>query len=255
MNLVVNARDAMAGGGAITIETANVAMGPEDLGRQIAGDPGNYCLLTISDTGCGMTAETRSRLFEPFFTTKEPGKGTGLGLSIVYGIVKQNNGEISVQSELGRGTTFRIYLPMVEAPADFTGGYTALERRGSETVLLCEDEPWIRKLVATMLTRQGYHVLESQSPEQALEMAAGGGSIDLLLTDIVMPGMNGFDLAHRVGELRPGIKILYMSGYAETHIGREWVIDPEVPFLPKPFTAQALSEKVREAIERPAADA
>jgi two-component system, cell cycle sensor histidine kinase and response regulator CckA len=256
MNLVVNARDAMNGGGAITIETSNVTLGREYVERHIGVEPGNFCLLSVSDTGSGMTAETRSRLFEPFFTTKEPGKGTGLGLSIVYGIVKQNGGEIGVYSELGHGTTFKIYLPMVEVPSDFTTQTQGTgERPGTETVLLCEDEPWIRKLVATMLTKQGYRVLESDSPEEALQIAGGGGMIDLLLTDIVMPGMNGFDLALRVHELRPDIKTLYMSGYTDTQISRGWVIEPGIPFLQKPFTATVLSEKVREALERPAAQA
>ncbi len=256
MNLVVNARDAITGGGAITIETANVTLGREYADRHIGVEPGNFCLLAVSDTGSGMTAETRSRLFEPFFTTKEPGKGTGLGLSIVYGIVKQNGGEIGVYSEPGHGTTFKIYLPMVEVPADFAvQGQASVERPGTETVLLCEDEPWIRKLVATMLGKLGYRVLESESPEEALQIAVGRGAIDLLLTDIVMPGMNGFDLALKVRELRPDIKTLYMSGYTDTQISRGWVIDPGIPFLQKPFTSSALSEKVREALERPAAQA
>jgi PAS domain S-box-containing protein len=256
MNLVVNARDAISGVGRVTIETANVTLGQDYVDRHIGVEPGNFCLLAVSDTGCGMSAETRSHVFEPFFTTKEPGKGTGLGLSIVYGIVKQNGGEINLYSEQGHGTTFKIYLPMVEVPAEFaaqTNGTVA--HAGTETVLLCEDEPWIRKLVATMLAKQGYRVLESQSPEGAIEIAAGPEVIHLLLTDVVMPGMNGFDLAAQVRERRPEVRTLYMSGYTDTHIGRDRVIDPNLPFLQKPFTAASLSEKVREALERPAAKA
>ncbi len=256
LNLVVNARDAISGVGAITIETANVALGREYADRHLGVEPGNFCLLAVSDTGSGMTAETRSRLFEPFFTTKEPGRGTGLGLSIVYGIVKQNRGEIGVYSELGHGTTFKIYLPMMEVPAEATPqASAAVERHGSETVLVCEDEPWIRKLVVTMLAKQGYRVLESESPEQALEIAAGPGTIHLLVTDVVMPGMNGFELARRIQEVRPGIRTLYMSGYTDSHLSRGWVIGKNIPFLQKPFTASSLSEKIREALERPAAEA
>jgi len=256
MNLVVNARDAMTRSGVITIDTANVVLGREYADRHIGVEPGNFCLMSVSDTGCGMSAETRGHIFEPFFTTKDAGKGTGLGLSIVYGIVKQGGGEISVYSEPGHGTTFKIYLPMVEMPAEFNDqGNAASDHKGNETVLLCEDEPWIRKLVTTMLAKQGYSVIESESPEQALQLASSDGTIHLLLTDVVMPGMNGFDLARRIREFRPELKTLYMSGYTGTQVSTGWVIDPNIPFLQKPFTASALGEKVRQALERPAAQA
>ena len=200
MNLVVNARDAMAQGGTITIETANVQLDEHYVGRHIGVEPGNYALLAVSDTGSGMTAETKSRLFEPFFTTKEAGKGTGLGLAIVYGVVKQNGGEIMVYSELGQGTTFKIYLPLTEAPAETaaTEG-KALQMRGTETVLVCEDDAPIRKLVYSTLTKHGYRVLEADGPQRALEICRqSGDKIDLLLTDIVMPQISGFELAREV---------------------------------------------------------
>ena len=205
MNLVVNARDAMSGGGKLTIETANAALDADYAGRHIGVEPGRYCMLAVSDTGVGMDAATRSRLFEPFFTTKEAGKGTGLGLSIVYGIVKQNGGEIMVYSEPGQGTTFKIYFPAVEVPVEVDSREDrAGQMRGNETILLCEDEEGIRKLVHKMLARQGYRVLEAETPDQALEVARQHGeAIDLLLTDIVMPRMSGFDLAKAVRDLRP----------------------------------------------------
>jgi two-component system cell cycle sensor histidine kinase/response regulator CckA len=188
----------MSGGGRLTIETRNERLDAEYAGRHIGVKPGPYCLLANSDSGSGMTAETRARVFEPFFTTEEAGKGTGLGLSIVYGIVKQNLGEIIVYREPGTGTTFKIYLPPVEAPADLVAAEQAsLALRGSETVLLCEDEAQIRDLVGRMLARQGYGVIAAAEPEEALRMARRD-SFDLLLTDIVMPRMSGIELAREV---------------------------------------------------------
>ncbi|HEV3201042.1 MAG TPA: CHASE3 domain-containing protein [Bryobacteraceae bacterium] len=255
MNLVVNARDAMVHGGKLTIETANQTLDAEYVGRHIGVEPGPYCMLAVSDTGTGMDAATRSRLFEPFFTTKEAGKGTGLGLSIVYGVVKQNGGEIMVYSELGKGTTFKIYLPMAVVPAEFaTTEERPSEMRGSETVLLCEDEPAIRKLVHSMLTKYGYRVIEVESPDDALRLARQDGEhIHLLLTDIVMPQMSGFDLAHAIREIRPQVKVLYMSGYTDNQVSRSWVLDPGTPFIQKPFTGVALTQKVREALGNSAA--
>ena len=252
MNLVVNARDAMSRGGKLTIETANVALDADYVGRHIGVAAGDYCMLAISDTGMGMDAATRNRLFEPFFTTKEAGKGTGLGLSIVYGIVKQNQGEIMVYSEPGRGTTFKIYFPMAQAPSETAGGGRRAEpARGNETILLCEDEEGIRRLVQRVLTRQGYRVLEAETPEQAL--LAAREPIDLLLTDIVMPRMSGFDVAKAVRELQPQAKVVYMSGYTDSQISHNWVMGPETAFLQKPFTAADLSEKLREALGNSAA--
>jgi PAS domain S-box-containing protein len=247
MNLVVNARDAMDGGGKLTIETRNERLDAEYAGRHLGVEPGPYCLLAVSDNGSGMSPETQRRLFEPFFTTKEAGKGTGLGLSIVYGIVKQNQGEIIVYSEPGIGSTFKIYLPAVDAGADsgqFDQRPSAL--RGSETVLLCEDESQIRDLVDRMLRRQGYSVLCTQTPDEAVRLArVHPGVIDVLLTDIVMPKMNGFELAKEVRAARPRARVLYMSGYTENQLNQGLEIDEGLPFLQKPFTAAALSQTLR----------
>ena len=250
MNLVVNARDAMSDGGKLTIETANVIVDENYVGKHLGVKPGPYTLLAISDTGTGMTEEVRNRIFEPFFTTKEAGKGTGLGLAIVYGVVKQNHGAIMVYSEPGKGTTFKIYLPMVEVPAEVAAanGSTA-EPRGSETVLLCEDESAIRKLLQTMLGRLGYRILVAENPREALEMARRhNGSIDLLLTDIVMPEMSGFELARAVRGNRPHMKVLFMSGYTDNRVNNSWMLEPGTPFLHKPFTGASLAQKVREAL-------
>ncbi|HEY1339642.1 MAG TPA: PAS domain S-box protein, partial [Bryobacteraceae bacterium] len=250
MNLVVNARDAMSGGGKLIIETANTTLDENYLGRHIGVKPGPYVMLAVSDTGAGMTQETKSRLFEPFFTTKEAGKGTGLGLSIVYGIVKQNGGDINVYSELGKGTSFKIYLPMAGAAAEAWKSEAPLgDLRGSETILLCEDETVIRRLVQSMLAKQGYTVLEAETPEKALEMARQPQAIDLLLTDLVMPKMSGFELAHAVREIRPEIKLLYMSGYTDQRITGTWTMAPDTPFLQKPFTAALLAQRLRETLD------
>jgi PAS domain S-box-containing protein len=257
MNLVVNARDAMPNGGTLTIETANVFLDEGYGERHIGVKPGPYCMLAVSDTGTGMTSEVKTRIFEPFFTTKESGKGTGLGLSIVYGVVKQNGGDIMVYSEVDKGTTFKLYFPMAEASAVTaeTDGRVE-ELRGTETVLLCEDEARIRKLVYAMLAKQGYKVLESEAPAAAMRMAHEyAGPIDLLLTDIVMPQMSGFELAKSVFEMRPEIKVLYMSGYTDNRVNASWVLEPNVPFLHKPFTAAALTQKVREALGTEASQA
>jgi PAS domain S-box-containing protein len=249
MNLAVNSRDAMPSGGRIVLETSNYRVDEEYVDWHIGVAQGTYVMLAVSDNGTGMTAETRSRIFEPFFTTKESGKGTGLGLAIVYGLVKQAGGEIMVYSEPGRGTTFKIYLPMVDQPASFAAMDRASAIRGSETVLLCEDDPKIRRLVETMLTRQGYRVLVAENPDQALDTALQlERPIDLLLTDIVMPRISGIELARAVREARPEIRVLYMSGYTDNLMNSAWVLDEDVPFLQKPFTTATLAQKVREAL-------
>jgi PAS domain S-box-containing protein len=250
LNLVVNARDAMPGGGKLTIETANVVLDDQYVGRHIGVKAGPYALLAVSDNGTGMTAEVRSRVFEPFFTTKEAGRGTGLGLSIVYGIVKQNGGEIMVYSEPGQGTTFKVYFPMAEVADDaMTAENGHAELQGTETILLCEDETGIRKLVKSMLVKRGYQVLEAEGPVRAMEISREfKGKIDLLLTDVVMPEMSGFDLAGQLMPVRPEMKVLYTSGYTDNRLVGTWTLKPGVPFLQKPFTAGTLSQKVREAL-------
>ena len=254
MNLAVNARDAMPAGGKLTIETSNVSL-DEDYARFHAPlRPGNYVMLAISDTGAGMDSETQSHIFEPFFTTKGP-KGTGLGLSTVYGIVKQSGGYIWVYSEAGKGTTFKVYLPRVadtvEAPAQVAipAESTATEP-GTETVLLVEDETNLRYLARQFLEKQGYRVVEAADGAAAMQIAvAHEGMIHLLLTDVIMPGMNGRELAQRISEIRPNVKVLYMSGYTENVIGSNGTLDAGVRLLQKPFTLRDLKSKVREVLD------
>jgi signal transduction histidine kinase/ActR/RegA family two-component response regulator len=252
LNLAVNARDAMPAGGRLTIETANVELTGEYAATHLNITPGNYVMLAVSDTGIGMDALTRSRLFEPFFTTKEKDKGTGLGLSIVYGIVKQNSGEIMVYSEPGQGTVFKIYLPAIsEAPEpEPQEAATVQAAPATETVLLVEDEEQVRNLTRTMLARQGYRILEASSGGDALRMAREHpGSIDLLLTDIVMPQMNGVELAREMHAVRPQIRVLFMSGYTDNALVEEQFLTSGVGFIHKPFTSAALQKKVRQALE------
>ncbi len=249
-NLCVNARDAIADVGKITIETANVNLDEAYCARHPGFVPGDYVMLAVSDTGCGMDKETLEKAFEPFFTTKEIGKGTGLGLSTVYGIVKQNAGFINIYSEPGKGTTVKIYLPRVggaaveikEAPKDVPGG------RG-ETVLVVEDDETILDLAEAMLEGLGYRVLRALTWEKAMELAGSYTDIRLLLTDVVMPGMNGRELAGRLSAIAPGLKVLYMSGYTSNVIAHHGVLDEGVKFLQKPFTLRDIAWKVREAID------
>jgi PAS domain S-box-containing protein len=253
MNLAVNARDAMPSGGKLTIETSNVSL-DEDYARFHAPlNPGNYVMLAISDTGAGMDSETQSRIFEPFFTTKGP-KGTGLGLSTVYGIVKQSGGYIWVYSEPGKGTTFKIYLPRVAEVAESSAKVTALAEstsaEGTETILLVEDEANLRCLARQFLEKQGYRVLEAADGAAAMQIAvAREAMIHLLLTDVIMPGMNGRELALRISEILPNVKVLYMSGYTENVIGRNGMLDVGVRLLQKPFTLHDLKSKVREVLD------
>ncbi len=251
MNLVVNARDAMPNGGRLVIETANVTFDEAYVRQHPGVEIGEYVMLAISDTGMGMDAETQSHIFEPFYTTKGQ-KGTGLGLSTVYGIVKQSGGAIWVYSELGRGTTFKVYLPQVAGvpePARVPTPAGPLPP-GRETVLLVEDEANVRKLARELLERQGYTVLEAQDGAHAIQLSIEhAGGIDLLLTDVIMPGINGRELADKVTLFRPGVSVLFMSGYTEHTIGHNGVLEEGASFLPKPFTFEALSRKVRQVLE------
>jgi len=246
MNLVVNARDAMPQGGKLTIMTANVAFDASYSSANFRIQPGSYVQLSVSDTGIGMDKEVLSHLFEPFFTTKPKGQGTGLGLATVYGIVKQSGGYIWVESEVGRGSTFHIYLPRVdELPAGEEQGSLATESlRGTETILLVEDEEMVRTLARDLLQSHGYWLLEANNGEEALRVSEQyPDPIHLLLTDIVMPGMRGTTLAERLRAQRPSIKILFMSGYTEQ-------FQSDHSFLPKPFSSRSLLTKVREVLDR-----
>lgn len=260
VNMAVNARDAMPQGGTLTIETARANVHLDESNLQPQGDatPAPYVLLTVSDTGTGMTEEVKEHLFEPFFTTKEKGKGTGLGLATCYGIVKQNNGHIQVQSELGEGTTFRIYFPeATEKPVSIHAKQTQQMQRGVETILLVEDEPSVRELASHILRQLGYTVLEAESGEQALSLVQQHEQtpIHLLLSDVVMPRMSGRELMQKLHALRPELKVLLMSGYADEAIARHGVMEPGVAFLQKPFSPEALASKVREILDRQRAPA
>jgi CheY-like chemotaxis protein len=259
LNLVVNARDAMPGGGSLTIETASVELDQEYARTHPEVQPGRYAMLGVSDTGKGMSEETRRHVFEPFFTTKEKGKGTGLGLSTVYGIVKQSGGETSFTTELGRGTSFRIYLPTVEdgaegeraavtgAPETLVGG-----RAGAATILLVEDEAQLARLIREILEQHGYTVLEAAASAEAIRLGEQyAGPIDLLLTDVVMPQMGGSELARRLITVRPDLKVLYMSGYADDVIAPHGVQDESVTLLQKPFSPELLVGTVRAVLEAP----
>jgi len=254
MNLAVNARDAMPSGGKLTIETSNVTLDEEYARLHAPLRAGDYVMVSINDTGAGMDPDTQSHIFEPFFTTKGP-KGTGLGLSTVYGIVKQSGGYIWVFSEVGRGTTFKIYLPRVAST-----GETAVQivpaiqfqrvEPGSETILLVEDEANLRYLARQYLEKQGYKVIEAADGAVAMQIAvAHDGIIHLLLTDVIMPGMNGRELAQRISEIRPNVKVLYMSGYTENVIGHGGMLEPGVRLLQKPFNLRDLKSKVREVLD------
>jgi PAS domain S-box-containing protein len=256
MNLAVNARDAMPQGGKLTIETANVTLDANYARFHSPVKPGDYVMLAISDTGMGMDTETQTHIFEPFYTTKGL-KGTGLGLSTVYGIIKQSEGYIWVYSETGKGTTFKIYLPRVDAAftqPEALPTTTANERPGPghETVLLVEDEENLRQLTRQFLVSQGYSVIEAADGGAALRLSqAHQGPIHLLLTDVIMPGINGRELANQVSSSRPEMKVLYMSGYTENHIGHNGTLDEGVTLLQKPFTLPALKAKVREVLDTP----
>jgi len=254
MNLVVNARDAMPHGGRLTVETANVMLDTGYAMDHSPMKPGKYVMLAVSDTGIGMDAEAQTHIFEPFYTTKAAGRGTGLGLSTVYGIVKQSEGYIWVYSEVNRGTTFKLYLPCVEGGA--APGISATKEnfvsQGSETILLVEDEDAVRELASAVLRSHGYAIVEAMNAEQAEELASRqDGKIDLLLTDVMMPGMSGRELARRINSRASQMRVLFMSGYTDNVIAQGGVLEPGVSFLQKPFSPRALAAKVREVLDTP----
>jgi two-component system cell cycle sensor histidine kinase/response regulator CckA len=252
MNLAVNARDAMPTGGKLKIQTANVTLDLNYTRNHPGSKIGDYVLLAVTDTGTGMDAATLTHIFEPFFTTKERGKGTGLGLATVYGIVKQSNGYIAVDSTPGKGTSFQIYLPrhLGKLAPEEQKADSNEKLGGSESILLVEDAEPLRKLAKTFLAGAGFRVSTAESGEDALEVAARyAGTFDLLLTDVVMPGMNGRVLAEQLLPRQPGMKVLYMSGYTDSFISGHGVLEPGTHLLHKPFTEEVLIQKVREVLD------
>jgi PAS domain S-box-containing protein len=252
MNLSVNARDAMPHGGKLTIETSNIQLSDEFAGNHLSVLPGRYVMLAVSDTGVGMDADTKARIFEPFFTTKEIGKGTGLGLSTVYGIVKQSGGSIWVYSEIGHGTTFKIYLPYVEGDTENREIKVTSQElvKGTETILLVEDEDVVREMACEILQETGYRVLEAGDGQEALRLAEEfKGDIHLMLTDVVMPLMSGRQLAEQLTPKRPRMKVLYMSGYTDDAIVHHGVLGQGTAFIGKPFSPEVLSRKIREILD------
>ena len=254
MNLAVNARDAMPRGGRITIETSVLHLGDDYATEHQDVTPGRYAMLAVTDTGTGMTPEIQTHLFEPFFTTKEMGKGTGLGLATVYGIVKQSGGHIWAYSEVGRGTTIKVYLPAVDEPADPLGALVVADLsalRGSETILLVEDESAVRGVARQLLERQGYAVLEAANGSAAIALCEEGrAAVNLLLTDVVMPGISGRDLADRLTLRYPHLRVLYMSGYTDDAIVRHGMLEPGLDYVQKPFQTGVLFQKIREVLDR-----
>ena len=254
MNLIVNARDAMPAGGKLTIETKNMELGEDYARRHFPIHPGSYVMLAVSDTGIGMDKETQSRIFEPFFTTKGERKGTGLGLATVHGIVQQSGGQIWVYSEPGKGSTFKIYLPRVGEEAEKTEAREKIEKitQGSETVLLVEDEEMVRALARGALEERGYAVLEAHDGEEALQISKRHeGAIHVLVTDVVMPKMSGRELAERLKAQRPGIEVIYISGYTDEAITHHGILEPGMNFIQKPFSPTDLAAKVREVLDTP----
>jgi len=257
MNLAVNARDAMPQGGQLLIETRNAEVGDLHPRLRDGVRPGRYVMLIVSDTGIGMDSETQAHMFEPFFTTKEPGKGTGLGLPIVYGVVKQTGGWTHVDSKPGRGTTFEIYLPWAEetetngAPVSDLEGDLAAAPKGTETILLVEDETGIRELATDFLREQGYKVLHAMDGNEALRIAQGHEElIHLLLTDMAMPNVGGKELANRLRQVRPETKVLFMSGYPDDPASEEGEVGESATLLQKPFSLDVLAHKVRTLLDQ-----
>jgi CheY-like chemotaxis protein len=252
LNLCVNARDAMPEGGRLTLETANCHLDDRYSRLHPGVPPGQYVLIAVTDTGTGMSPDVAAKAFDPFFTTKETGKGTGLGLSQVFGFVKQSGGHVKIYSEIGQGTTVKIYLPRHYGDATARKAGTEkqdAEIKGSEVILLVEDDASVLALTATGLRDLGYTVIEARHPNEALARLKGGSSFHLLLTDIVMPDMSGRKLAEQAVALSPGLKVLFMTGFTKNAVVHNGVLDAGVHFLAKPFTLEELSRKVREALD------
>jgi PAS domain S-box-containing protein len=252
INLVVNARDAMPGGGKIVIETSNAELDDGYCSRHPYVKPGRFVMVAVSDTGHGMSEEVKAHIFEPFFTTKAKGGGTGLGLATTYGVVKQAEGSIEVYSEMGMGTTFKIYLPRIEEAASKSARDDRPPERpgGAETVLIVEDETIVRDLCARVLDESGYCVLQAGNGDEAIALATGYRErIDLLLTDVVMPGMSGRELADRLTRIHPETRVLFTSGYTDNAIVHHGVLDEDVSFIGKPYSPSALAKKVREVLD------
>ncbi|MFN2220491.1 MAG: response regulator, partial [Anaerolineae bacterium] len=259
INLAVNARDAMPGGGKLIIETSNVVLDEAYTALQVDAKPGEHVLLSINDTGMGMDEDVKLHLFEPFFTTKSQGEGTGLGLATVFGIIKHSGGHIQVASEVGEGTVFNVYLPCAQSggPGDVRRDLRRdlprleMERGGTETVLVVEDERAVREQAVLVLDSYGYQVLDAADGQAALDLSRSHeGPIDLLLTDVIMPGMNGRELADLLQPERPEMQVLYMSGYTGDAIAHHGVLADKSAFLPKPFTLEDLLRKVREVLDK-----
>jgi CheY-like chemotaxis protein len=254
INLAVNARDAMPRGGVITIETQNVFLDEDYAQKYVEVQPGDYVMMAVSDTGSGMTKASRTRIFEPFFTTKELGKGTGLGLSTVHGIIKQSGGHITVYSEVGQGATFKVYLPRLrqQVQEETAAATSCTLDRGTETILLVEDEDLVRQVARRILEIRGYTMLEAASGPDALQVSQKTqGPIHLMLTDVVMPGMSGGETAELLQRQRPELKVLFMSGHTENSIVHHGVLDPGVAFIQKPFRSELLVRKVRQVLDQP----
>jgi two-component system cell cycle sensor histidine kinase/response regulator CckA len=256
MNLAVNARDAMPNGGLLTIETANVMVDAEFAPERPGPASGPHVVMAVSDTGIGMDEETKARIFEPFFTTKEVGKGTGLGLATVYGIVKQSDGFIWVYSEPGTGSTFKIYLPRVDEPAESleSAERPARSLHGTETIMVAEDTAAVRAVLRDVLERHGYTVVEAASGREALQLAGRrSGGIDLLVTDVVMPELSGRDLVRELRAAKPDLKVLYMSGYTDDAVLRQGMLEPGAEFIQKPFRPDDLARRIRDLLDAPGA--
>jgi CheY-like chemotaxis protein len=251
MNLATNARDAMPDGGTLIIETELVEFDEDYVRKHVFAQPGKYMLISVTDTGSGMDAKTRGKIFEPFYTTKEVGQGTGLGLSMVYGIIKQHNGYISVYSEPGKGTTFKLYLPVVAQEADklVTAALPPVIG-GAETILLAEDAVMVRDLTKNILEEYGYSVIVAENGVEAVEAYKAHPEIELLILDVIMPGKNGKDTYMEIKGLRPDIKAIFMSGYTSNIIHKKGILDSATEFISKPFSPNAFLRKVREVLDK-----